>query len=421
MQWEKQKLISGILLYKISLDCIYVQHISQIFEYSGFKIKIEYLSILLSYFLLSLFWPFFIKLHEKKFFSSKVLLLLLYLSFVPFTTMIGFYPLEGKFIKVSIIYWIFLLFIYFLSPSIRLKKIKNKKVTDTIIFFILLILSGTILFISGKYTNFRFKTNFNDIYLLRNEVEKFNVPILIGYLYSASKSINPLLMVYFLSRKKIKISIFIFFVQILSFSINGSKTILISTLLSIIFYIFYKNKYLKLLPWGFFLLNILSLLESYFFTSHVLTSYFIRRIFFVPNLLNYYYYDFFKSNSPDYLRQSFLRHLGQKSLYPPIDNMIGEIYFNKPNMGANNGLLSDAYANFGVMGIFIMPIFIVFILKILDSCSKELDENIFLIFAITLSFIFVSSFYFTILLTHGVLGLCITLYFLRSLKGINNE
>jgi len=305
---------------------------------------------------------------------------------------------------------------YLEITKIKIKKAFKKNINKKILMFIVFILAGTIIFISGRYTGFRFKISFHNVYELRSEAQTFKIPIILGYIYSASKSINPLLLAYYLTKKEYKYSLLIFLIQILSFSINGSKTILTTTLLAVIFNIFYKKKYLKLLPWIFISFNLLGVLELYVLKTYTIINYFIRRVFFVPNLLNYYYYDFFKKNTPDYLKQSFLRYLNQKSEYPPIDNMIGDIYFNKPEMGANNGLFSDAYANFGIFGIFIMPLAIIFILKILDSCAEGLEDKILLTPAITLAFIFISSFYFTILLTHGLIGLCITLYFLEKQK-----
>ncbi|MGL5479555.1 MAG: hypothetical protein ACRDCB_10995 [Clostridium sp.] len=200
--------------------------------------------------------------------------------------------------------------------------------------------------------------------------------------------------------------------QILSFSINGSKTVLFSTVLSVLLYIIYNKKYIIRIPMILALVNLSGIIEFFLFKSYNIVNFIIRRVFFVPNLLNYYYYDFFSINEPDLFKQSFLRHFGIKTMYPPIDNMIGSIYFDKANMGANNGLFSDAYSNLGEIGLLIMPIIIVLSLKVLDFCARGLDTRIYVVSSITLAFVFISSNFFTILFTHGFLVLCLVLFLL---------
>lgn len=137
---------------------------------------------------------------------------------------------------------------------------------------------------------------------------------------------------------------------------------------------------------------------------------------FVPNLLNYNYYDFFSSNSPDYFQQSFLRYFGFDSAYSGIGHLIAVVYYNSPEASANNGLLSDAYANMGFVGIFIMPFVLVLMLKILDACAEGLDIRVVVVSGIMIAFTFVSSFFFTIMLTHGLMALCVILYLLPRQK-----
>ena len=98
--------------------------------------------------------------------------------------------------------------------------------------------------------------------------------------------------------------------------------------------------------------------------------------------------------------------------------MIGEVYYNNPNTAANNGFISDAYLNLGWIGIIIMPFIIIWSLKFLDACSDGLDIKIFILSAITMSFIFISSSFFIILLTHGFIAVCIVLYLLPRDKNL---
>lgn len=406
------KLSLGVLLFRLSLDFVYINHISTIFNYTGFINDFQLEKYVYSWIILLIFIPIIFTLHSKITFSSMILILLGYLSIVPFTTMVAYYPFNTAYIGVNVLYWIMVYFFYKVIPAIRLNHIKKDKYVELILYIIISIFLINIIYISWRYTGFRFTLDIYNVYDLRSESSSFTLPIIVSYLYSAAKAVNPILLIYFLSRKKYRITFVIFIIQLLSFSINGSKTVLFSTIIAVIIYWIYNVKYIRSIPWLLFILVIISSLEIFILNTMLLLAFIIRRLLFVPNLLNYNYYDFFSVNSPDYLSQSFLRYLGIESDYPPIDNMIGAIYYNEPEMGANNGLLSDALANLGWIGLIVYPLLLVVILKILDACAEGLDKRIYIISAITVTFILISSFLSTALLTHGIVAICIIMYLL---------
>lgn len=406
------KVFLGIIFFRLTLDLIYSKYISTIFMYEGYINDFNIQKYILSWGILIIFAPMIISLLKKVTFSSVILILLCYLSFVPFTTMVAFYPLSIKYIFANTSYWLLIFVFYKIIPQINIKRVKNDKIVNLFISSVIFIFSFTIVYISWRYTGFRLTLDIFNVYDLRSEASGFNLPTIISYIYSATKALNPVLIVYFLYRKKKNIAIIIFIIQVLSFSINGSKTVLLSTFLAVILYYFYSEKYLYKIPWILGILTIISGAEVVLKNTYILIAFLVRRVFFVPNLLNVYYFDFFSSNTPDYFRLSFLRHFGFQSEYRNIVYMIGDIYFNRPNMAANNGLFSDAYANLGAVGILVMPIILILSLRILDACSRGLNIKIFIVSAITMSFIFISSFFFTMLMTHGFIAVCVILYLL---------
>lgn len=406
------KLVLGIFLFRIALDFVYSEHVSTIFRYTGFISEFDFSRYVLSWFILILFIPLIISLHKKIYFSSMIVILLFYLTLIPYTTMIAFYPFSMGYIVNNTFYWAMLFLFYKLVPEIRFNRLNSDKLVGLMIFGIIGIFSATILYISWRYTGFRVTLNIFDVYDLRSEVRTFRLPTIVSYIYAASKAVNPILLVYFMSIKKYKMSLAIFLIQILSFSINGSKTVLFSIFLAAFLYWYYSDKYISKIPWLLFLITTLSSFEILLKDTFFLVAFVIRRVFFVPNLLGYNYYDFFSVNTPDYFRQSFLRNFGFQSPYIAIDNMIGSIYYNKPDMAANNGLISDAYTNLGWIGLIVMPMLLILILKVLDACAEGLDKRIFVITAVTMTFILISSFLSTALLTHGLLAVCLILYLL---------
>lgn len=405
----------GIVTYRILLDIIYANIIVPIFGYSGYINKQSLTLYTISWAILLLFIPIIIKNNNDQSEPSCLIILILALiAFVPFTTMIGYGSFSMYYTICNTIYWM-LLFLFhrlFLNVTIIRLKAPNKAFGSLIIIAIGIIFSAVSLFISWKYTGFRFTFDLLNVYELRSETISFNLPLIIEYIFSASKAINPLLLVYAFNRKKYVISGLILLVQLLSFGVNGMKSVFFITLLVILVFMFYKDKYFYKIPWMCSGLCLIGFLEFIIYKSFVIVNLLIRRMMFLTNLLNAYYFDFFTNNTPDYFRQSILRYIGFQSPYPEIRHMIGNIYFSRSEMGANSGLISDAIANFGIIGLLIMPIIIAIALRIFDNCVKGLNKRFYVALCVLVAYYFISSFFFTILLTHGFLALCIVFYIL---------
>lgn len=398
-----------LILYRVIIDVIYSQYISVFFGYTGFKYNFNFGLLILSYLLLLLCFPIIKRCTIKGGFSDVIVLFLIYLSYIPFTTMVAFYGYTSSFIIAGVIYWIVLFLTWRIMPEIKgyfkLKIEKNNFMLLIIEFIFILV----ILYVSWRYTGFRFTISLSDVYTYRAESKLVSMPTVIKYIFYASKVTLPVLMVYALSRKKYVNAGFMIIIQILSFSINGSKTVLFSTLLTIIFYFIYNPIYLKRIPHLMAGFSLLSYIETSVFGSMFVLTYFLRRVLFLPNMLNAYYFDYFTRNEPDFYRQSFLRLFGFESPYSDIDHMIGMVYFNKPEMGANNGLVSDAITNLGIPGIVIMPIILMMVLRFLDKCAYGIDKKLYIVTSVIFAFIIISSFMPTVLLTHGLLFLGIVL------------
>lgn len=410
------KLVLGILFFRLLLDFIYSEFVSTVYGYAGFENGVNNGAYIFSIIILMAFLPLIIQMHHMVTLSRIILLFFAYCTFIPFTTMIAFYPFAISYIIENIIYWLLLFGTFILMPHIKVARIKNDSLVNIILCMIILMFFGVVVLISWRYTGFRISLDILNVYALRSEASAFDMPTILTYIYSASKIANIVLTVFFLSRSKYAPAAFVFLIQILSFSIDGSKTVLLGTVLAVLLYWLYDHKYIARLPWLFSLLGIAGLMEWYLNKTYLVLSLTIRRVMFVPNLLNYNYYDFFSSNSPDYFQQSFLRYFGFDSAYSGIGHLIAVVYYNSPEASANNGLLSDAYANMGFVGIFIMPFVLVLMLKILDACAEGLDIRVVVVSGIMIAFTFVSSFFFTIMLTHGLMALCVILYLLPRQK-----
>ncbi len=398
-----------IIIYRIALDIVYSFCASRVFRYIGLGFKFDWVTAVLSWILLLSCLPIVRKCVDKAKFSDVIMLFLIYLAYIPYTTMVAFFGYSAAYIAANSFYWLWLFILYNYLPNFKGNFVITGKRNDVLLTVIEAVFAAVILFISWRYMGFRFTISLSDVYAYRAEAKMASIPILISYLFAASKAVNPILLVYSLSKKKYLNALLIIIIQILSFSINGSKTVLFSTLAAVLFYFFYHDSMLKKIPGVLAVLCFLTYFETEVLGTIFLLAYFVRRVMFVPNQLGSYYFDFFTRNQPDFYQQSFLRIFGIKSQYSDIDHLIGANYFGKSEMGANSGLISDAVTNLGVPGIVILPFVLVIVLKIIDKCSEGINNKIYISTSIVIAFMLISSFLPTVLLTHGLIAVCLVL------------
>src|SRR5690606_25476842 len=140
----------------------------------------------------------------------------------------------------------------------------------------------------------------------------------------------------------------------------------------------------------------------------------IRRIQFIPALLDICYLDFF-NGKPLIWSESVLSAVVDYPYEFKHTHLIGENYFLRAEMNANNGLISDGFMNLGSVGVFINISIISIYFMFLNSL-KISSKYTGLFFLTTLSF--VSSSTSTVFLTHGgIFLLIISIFILRRTSG----
>ncbi len=158
----------------------------------------------------------------------------------------------------------------------------------------------------------------------------------------------------------------------------------------------------------------------YYLTGDVQTFLFLTvRWLLVPAQVSFYYYDFFSTHQLIPFVYIFKYFFKISYFYDdPYDfepaYLIGSEYFNQPELGAVGGIIADAYMNLGLIGLVIWGTALVVILKLLDSCSKEVDQRIG-IAAIAMASLSLSGTYLIrTLITGGLVLSLLLLYLLRE-------
>ncbi len=404
--------IISIIIYRLLLDYIYIELISEVYGYSGFLNEQTNFSYNSSWILLLIFTPFMFKIIKMELFSSNVMFLLFLISFVPTSSLMRFMPMDNTFFLIYSIFWLALIFYYFVIPKIGISKKSFKTKISVPLWLLLVIFCLSIIFISGYYHGFRFTIDISDVYVFRDEEKYAGYPTIFGYIIPAASNVLPLFLVYFLMKKNYFWSIFISVVLIFLFSTGGHKSVLFKLFLAFFGYIYFNYKSFYKYSWTLISLIILCVIEFKTISTFFITNFVVRRALFLPAKLNYDYYDFFTKNSSDYYLQGPLRRFGFESEYNSrISNLIGQSYYDSIDMGANNGLFSDAYANLNVLGVFILPLILVLIFKLGDSVSFGLPGKLMFLPIISFVFSFNSGFFTSVLLTNGIVLMMISLYY----------
>ena len=117
--------------------------------------------------------------------------------------------------------------------------------------------------------------------------------------------------------------------------------------------------------------------------------------------------------------------MGLESPYTKGGKSIGEVIadeFGRKGVNFNNGLFADAITNGGIIGVFVMPFIVAFVLRLIDKSTYGLDVRLILTIAFYTTLTLLSSFLPTALLTHGLIIMIFLLYFIdRNEMNGNSE
>lgn len=333
-------------------------------------------------------------------------------SLIAFTSA-GMYP-----IKLMVYHQVFFYVIFILSKiQIDFSKVPVISKTQSLYLLLLLTTLGVIpyLIVYGPHINLK-NLLLLDVYQTRSTMGALSNPYF-GYTYSIfTKIIIPLIIVFGLELKK-KLWVLVGVLYLILFYLFGAhKTVYVGLLVVLVFYRFSYAQSVKLIvKYSGIGIVLFLVLASLGYDYPWILSF--RRVHFIPTLLDICYLDFFHDNYL-YWSDSVLKSFIEYPYEMRATNLIGEVYFNRPDMSANNGLVSEGYMNFGGWGVLINIFIVGAYFAILNSL--KIPAKYFGLFVLTM-FSFLSSSVFTVLLTHGAFALLLAAIFLLNDKTGDNQ
>lgn len=409
----------GILFFFL-LQVLYTSIIVPNYGYAGFDNDYKFVRGVNAWALYIIALLFMWRGCKKNSLAWEIFEIIIMIAFAP--SLVMYMYKDTPFIDMYVVYFFVMLASMGIIPQFRIHLKGNYR--NTVIRLFGILTGITLIFIWARYTHFHIQISLLDVYGQRAEAAGYAMPRILSYIYAMTKSVIPLMVVYYMDKgwkKNLWKILYYVFLQYISFCIDGSKGTVFLVLLSIVAYIVSRKmkNYEKWIPLAFALAVFAGIMEEVVRGTYYLVGVFFRRVMFVPANLNYDYYNYFSEREFDYFRSSIFRFF-EKSPYLKeggIPIAIGN--FNGSGSSANNGLFSDAYTNLGVAGVIIMPILIVLVFKLIEGAAKGLDNRVVVPVVIMTSMVLVSSALFTSLLSHGILLCIILLYFLPRKKSVD--
>ena len=402
--------LGGILAFKLVLEAIYILFVQPLFVSNRFILEFSPYKYLLGIFLLVLMY-FLMPRDQRP--ASVILQIHLLLIFLP---MLSYYSLTDssmRFMGWSIAAFLLECILVRVIPPLRILRIANsRRILLVLIALMTVAVYAVMIPANGISLG---ALNFDNTYDIR---ETIRFPLGMGYLVPwQSKVINPFLIALGFKQKKKSLLGLGIGLQLLLFFITAQKAMLFIPVA--ILGVMWFMEHFDFLPSAALIAPLYAAgnLAVYVYTGNIyIPSLFIRRLLFLPAQLKFFWYEFFTFNPKLYYSQGTIgRILNIPNPYPTdAAKVIGDTFFNKPDMHANAGYVADAYANGGLIGLVAIAVVFALILVLINSLSQSLGQD----FIIGMAMFHIISLndggLVTGLVTGGLLFLLLILYLYSS-------
>lgn len=409
-----------VILLRLSLDVLYVTVLSPVYAYSGFLVSIDPLFYLCTWLALLAFMPVHVRLSQDRTPSALVVAFLDYLFFIPLTSYCGCSGSDIRFFLIAMVYWAALLFFQLRLPVLTLKR-PHLHISQPLMAVVSVFSCVFILYISGRYTGFRFTLNFIDVYGTRAEAAAYDIPTLFSYILSSMTIVLSSLLLYWMERKKWAVVAALCVLYLIRYSIDTQKSVFFLLVLILLCRFFYREWMLRCAGGILTAFCVVSLLERKILGSYWLLSLFIHRMLYLPVKICQQYGEFFRNNPQNLFREGIMGKFSFDAIYSTrIPRIIGE-FRGLPAENDNSGLLGDLFANFPILpGVFLLPLVLIICFRLLDMTAASLRTRIVLPVCFYYACGFLSGSWSTVVLSSGFLIACFLFYFYPNEEGLSH-
>lgn len=415
----------GIIKYEVMIFIffllIYIFILNKIFNYGvmHFDLEISLFKVSVVFVLLVLLLSSS-RLIRNDFVFSVWHIIFVYIFF---PTTIYFMFNSGSYLPtISITLLLILLAVFSNMKVIEFSKINNGKETSNYFIIILFVLSIIMLIPFILY--YRGSIDISNLFLIdvyetRLEFREISNP-LIGYTQNPLvRVIFPILFIKSLERRNTFLLTYCIASMLYIFLCGALKSNLLIIGLIIFFY-FGKNYITKLNMFlkGIMWVSFASIIEYFILGKTFFVDTIIRRVFFVPSMIDNTFYKFFH-NSHLYWSYTKIGSLinPNEEVGRSVSRYVGSQVTGNNNVNSNVGILTEGYTSAGMIGVLFYALIIVLI--IIYVRSIDLDPKYFGVFFFNV-YLINTSFLEPALITHGLLYFLIAApFFMNRIR--NNE
>ena len=407
-----------IILYRVLLEVSYVNIISPYFGYFGFNTLFSIENYLLSW---MVFMTAFLLSTDRISRVSDCFFLMAVIGVItPICILFGydadrsFAPLGASIASLCVIYFVVN------TKSITFRRLP---IFSNGLGLVVLISSTFVAFLIFWYFKSGISLNLDlmRVYEYRSENQDKAGGGILNYIIPWTYKIFTMtLLAITLLKRRYFLAILILSIQVFFFAASAHKSVLISPLLILGLYFYFKKTNSAVIVLGVLSGVVALTLGTYYIFDDILASSFVvRRALFIPSSFTFSYFEFFASNPKVFWSNSLLSGFlnypyGQDQSMALV---IGE-FIGYPDQNANNGFISAGFAHAGLFGIFFYSIIIGLILRFLNHVIENLLPLWFGLSLCVLPFatLLLSSDLLVALSTHGFIIALLIITLVRSKK-----
>jgi hypothetical protein len=252
---------------------------------------------------------------------------------------------------------------------------------------------------------------FADVYETRTIFREIHHWNFLSYLLSPlSRVLLPALIVISIKRRNyLLLLLAVALTAYLYLSSGALKSVYFGIFAALLFYFgkSYRSK-IVLFTLPLIAVMLLGILEFEFTQYLHLQNLAVRRVFFIPPLLEDTYYTFFSNQDKTFYTHSVLSIFGDSDFGMPLSRYIGEVIMGNEGFNANVGVIPDGFSSLGWTGVVINSVLLSYTFLLLDRF--RIDPVFFGIIFVYIYY-FNTAFLGTLLLTHGYLFLLVFAFF----------
>lgn len=405
-----------ILLFRLSLDYVYINFVTQYFKDDFLLISDNLLHIFESYVIAIVLGGILCySLFFRPRASGIILVLYFIIVILPLLTLYGFAGAPSLFVYSTVLCFILLIFL-----SISLPRIKLPFLSSSFSYLGLLVIFGIILYnyawllSTGGLERISFDLKL--IYSLRSEYVDSIGPFM-GYLIPWQANIFSIIgLCYGLHKKNYYLLSLVIIAQIFLFGMTGFKSFLFAPLLAVGIYYIWTRK----IAIFYIIIGAITVVLGSFFVYQVtqdvfIPSLIIRRLFFTASSLHVIYYNFFSlPDHPFFLLSNSIFSLIIDNPYDASMSQVIAVNVFGRNFNPCVGYLGDAYGNFGYPGMVFFTLLLGIICKLIDSVGSRYPMNFIAATLAMPSYALTQSALLTTFSTHGLFLLILSLWVLRA-------